>query len=113
MIITDQVNYDEKKKYSLIVHWIPGMQGAGILGGEPRGLPLNVRILPEYLQGLGYDTKLIGKWHVGYHTPLHTPNRRGFDYFLGFYNSYIGYYDYRYLQGVSFIKNHHLQIVYL
>ncbi|XP_014214481.1 arylsulfatase B-like [Copidosoma floridanum] len=76
-----------------------GMQGAGILGGEPRGIPLNVRILPEYLQGLGYDTKLIGKWHVGYHTPRHTPTRRGFDYFLGFYNSYIGYYDYRYLQG--------------
>ncbi|XP_011502861.1 PREDICTED: arylsulfatase B-like [Ceratosolen solmsi marchali] len=76
-----------------------GMQGAGILGGEPRGLPLNVRILPEYLQGLGYDTKLVGKWHVGYHTPQHTPNHRGFDFFLGFYNSYIGYYDYRYTQG--------------
>ena len=77
------------------------MQGAGILGGEPRGIPLNIRILPEYLQGLGYDTKLIGKWHVGYHTPQHTPNRRGFDFFHGFYNSYIGYYDYRYSQGVS------------
>ncbi|KAL7303861.1 hypothetical protein TKK_0003983 [Trichogramma kaykai] len=75
-----------------------GMQGGSILGGEPRGIPLNVRILPEYLQGLGYDTKLIGKWHVGYHTPQHTPNRRGFDYFLGFYNSYVGYYDYRYSQ---------------
>ncbi|OXU23546.1 hypothetical protein TSAR_005431 [Trichomalopsis sarcophagae] len=76
-----------------------GMQGAGIAGGEPRGLPVHVQTLPEYLQGLGYETNLIGKWHVGYHTPKHLPNRRGFDYFYGFYNSHIGYYDYRYSQG--------------
>ncbi|XP_025163968.1 arylsulfatase I isoform X2 [Harpegnathos saltator] len=72
------------------------MQGEGIQGGEPRGLPLNIRILPEYLRGLGYTTKLIGKWHVGYHTPQHTPLHRGFDAFLGFYNSHVSYYDYRY-----------------
>ncbi|XP_076290004.1 arylsulfatase B isoform X2 [Lasioglossum baleicum] len=73
-----------------------GMQGDGIHGGEPRGLPLNIKILPEYLRGLGYTTKLIGKWHLGFHTPQYTPLHRGFDFFLGFYNSYISYYDYRY-----------------
>ncbi|XP_032679721.1 arylsulfatase B-like [Odontomachus brunneus] len=73
-----------------------GMQGEGIRGGEPRGLPLNIKILPEYLRGLGYTTKLIGKWHVGYHTPQHTPLHRGFDAFLGFYNSHVSYYDYKY-----------------
>ncbi|XP_076623888.1 arylsulfatase B [Colletes latitarsis] len=73
-----------------------GMQGDGIRGGEPRGLPLNIKILPEYLRGLGYTTKLIGKWHMGYHTPQYTPLHRGFDSFLGFYNSHITYYDYRY-----------------
>ncbi|XP_076665852.1 arylsulfatase B [Andrena cerasifolii] len=73
-----------------------GMQGGGIPGGEPRGLPLHIKILPEYLRGLGYTTKLVGKWHMGYHTPQHTPLHRGFDSFLGFYNSHITYYDYRY-----------------
>ncbi|XP_076164519.1 arylsulfatase B [Ptiloglossa arizonensis] len=73
-----------------------GMQGDGIRGGEPRGLPLNIKILPEYLRGLGYTTKLIGKWHMGYHTPQYTPLHRGFDSFLGFYNSHITYYDYKY-----------------
>ncbi|CAL1674865.1 unnamed protein product [Lasius platythorax] len=73
-----------------------GMQGEGIQGGEPRGIPLNVRILPEYLRSLGYMTKLIGKWHVGYYTPQHTPLHRGFDSFLGFYNSHVTYYDYKY-----------------
>ncbi|XP_071876830.1 arylsulfatase B [Bombus fervidus] len=73
-----------------------GMQGADIRGGEPRGLPLDIKILPEHLRGLGYTTKLIGKWHMGYYTPQYTPLHRGFDTFLGFYNSYISYYDYSY-----------------
>ncbi|KAG5322762.1 ARSB Arylsulfatase, partial [Pseudoatta argentina] len=73
-----------------------GMQGESIQGGEPRGLPLSVRILPEHLRGLGYTTKMIGKWHLGYHTPQHTPLYRGFDSFLGFYNSHVSYYDYKY-----------------
>ncbi|XP_008547369.1 arylsulfatase B [Microplitis demolitor] len=76
-----------------------GMQGEGIMGGEPRGLPLNVRILPEHLRDLGYSPKLIGKWHLGFHTKQHTPLHRGFDHFLGFYNSHIAYYDYKYSQG--------------
>ncbi|KAL6419849.1 hypothetical protein ACFW04_011150 [Cataglyphis niger] len=67
-----------------------------IQGGEPRGIPLKVKILPEYLRDLGYITKLIGKWHVGYYTSQHTPLNRGFDSFFGFYNSYITYYDYKY-----------------
>lgn len=73
-----------------------GMQGDDIQGGEPRGLPLNVRILPEHLRGLGYTTKLIGKWHLGYHAPQYTPLHRGFDSFFGFYNSHVSYYDYKY-----------------
>lgn len=73
-----------------------GMQGDGIRGGEPRGLPLDIKILPERLRSLGYTTKLIGKWHIGYHTAQHTPLHRGFDSFLGFYNSHVSYYGYRY-----------------
>ncbi|XP_015608392.1 arylsulfatase B [Cephus cinctus] len=76
-----------------------GLQGDSIQGGEPRGLPIDIKILPEHLQKLGYETRLIGKWHVGFHTPQHTPLHRGFDSFLGFYNRYISYYDYRYTQG--------------
>lgn len=73
-----------------------GMQGDGIRGGEPRGLPLHIKILPEHLRGLGYVTKLIGKWHMGFHTLQYTPLHRGFDTFFGFYNSHITYYDYEY-----------------
>ncbi|MDA0336688.1 MAG: sulfatase-like hydrolase/transferase [bacterium] len=39
--------------------------------------------LPSMLQRAGYDTSLIGKWHLGLDPESH-PCRRGFDHFHGF-----------------------------
>lgn len=39
--------------------------------------------LPDMLKAGGYQTALIGKWHLGLEEP-NTPNQRGFDYFKGF-----------------------------
>ena len=38
---------------------------------------------PKLLQGAGYQTALIGKWHVGFHQTSFTPTQRGFDEFFG------------------------------
>ncbi|XP_020289254.1 arylsulfatase B-like [Pseudomyrmex gracilis] len=70
-----------------------GMQGFPLRGAEPRGIPLNVTLLPQYLQRLGYATHLVGKWHVGYHTRNHGPTRRGFDTFFGYYSGFIEYFS--------------------
>ena len=35
------------------------------------------------LKRSGYETYLVGKWHLGY-KPAYTPNKNGFDYFFGF-----------------------------
>lgn len=40
-------------------------------------------LLPEMLKKKGYQTSIIGKWHLGLDTP-NTPTERGFDYFHGF-----------------------------
>jgi arylsulfatase A-like enzyme len=48
-----------------------------------------VGLTPEYtsiasqLQKSGYETFLVGKWHLGYTTDF-TPAKNGFDYFFGF-----------------------------
>ncbi|MBX3437266.1 MAG: sulfatase-like hydrolase/transferase [Planctomycetaceae bacterium] len=47
------------------------------------GLPLSQRTIADALQGAGYITGLIGKWHLG-GTAAYHPYRRGFDEFFGF-----------------------------
>ncbi|KAK7077474.1 sulfuric ester hydrolase activity protein, partial [Halocaridina rubra] len=59
---------------------------------EPRGLPLNIRILPQPLKKLGYTTHAIGKWHLGFCNWRYTPTKRGFDTFYGFYTGAEDYY---------------------
>lgn len=40
-------------------------------------------LLPELLRKNGYQTSLVGKWHLGPYSP-NLPNERGFDEFKGF-----------------------------
>ena len=51
----------------------------------PEGLPLNLKILPEYLKDLGYTTHGFGKWHLGFCSEAYTPLKRGFDTFDGLF----------------------------
>lgn len=43
----------------------------------------DVPTLPEILKKAGYETAIIGKWHLGLESP-NTPNEKGFDFFHGF-----------------------------
>nr|CAD7200791.1 unnamed protein product [Timema douglasi] len=84
-----------------------GMQGFPIKAGEPRGIPLEERLLPERLAQLGYSTHLVGKWHVGSHRVDYTPTRRGFASHFGYWNGYIGYFDHNIQQGDGIVIFHH------
>lgn len=48
--------------------------------------------LPQVLKSAGYQTAIIGKWHLGLESP-NTPNERGFDFFHGFLGDMMD--DYR------------------
>jgi uncharacterized sulfatase len=58
----------------------------GVYAYGVRGIPPDEVLLPEVLQARGYQTALIGKWHLGDRSP-HLPNQNGFDFFYGAYNS--------------------------
>eukprot|EP00639_Heterosigma_akashiwo_P036605 CAMPEP_0194743010 /NCGR_PEP_ID=MMETSP0296-20130528/100076_1 /TAXON_ID=39354 /ORGANISM="Heterosigma akashiwo, Strain CCMP2393" /LENGTH=536 /DNA_ID=CAMNT_0039654995 /DNA_START=262 /DNA_END=1873 /DNA_ORIENTATION=+ len=62
-----------------------GMQSNVIYVGSPYGLPLEHKLMPEYLKSQGYVTHMVGKWHLGSFNSQYLPNSRGFDSFLGYY----------------------------
>ncbi|EFA05395.2 arylsulfatase B [Tribolium castaneum] len=71
-----------------------GMQGLPIRAGENKSLPLDVVTMPQYLKRLGYKTHLVGKWHLGYAHIEDTPLQRGFDSHFGYWNGFVGYFNY-------------------
>lgn len=46
------------------------------------------------LKAAGYETALIGKWHLGF-LPQHNPTRNGFDYFFGILAGAADYISYK------------------
>ncbi len=90
-------------------------QRFGVYGNADanQGLPTTETCLAAPLQAAGYETAVIGKWHLGkrtwqkvdsdsrdYHRtatvgciPEHHPLARGFDYYFGFNSTGTSYYD--------------------
>ncbi|MDW7692451.1 sulfatase-like hydrolase/transferase [Flammeovirgaceae bacterium SG7u.111] len=63
---------------------VPGyMSASSKLMGDDMGLPLNLKTVADYLNPLGYQSIILGKWHMGNADRYH-PLRRGFDEFYGF-----------------------------
>jgi hypothetical protein len=55
----------------------------GVLACDAEGgLPRNESTLPSLLRDYGYNTALIGKWHLGQRY-THLPTMMGFDYYFG------------------------------
>lgn len=46
------------------------------------GLPSNEITIAEMLKESGYQTGMVGKWHLG-HLPQYLPTKQGFDYYYG------------------------------
>ena len=69
------------------------------------GLPAREHLLSETLREAGYQTAIVGKWHLGHSHALHTPNRRGFDHFYGHLLGAIDYYEHSRFGGLDWQRN--------
>jgi len=63
-------------------------------GDDSIGLPPEHPTPASLLKRAGYETALIGKWHLGY-LPEHGPLRHGFDEFYGILSGGVDYFSHR------------------
>ena len=69
--------------YPRLVNLHVGSRGGPVLFPvDPKGLNPEETTLAQVLEGRGYATACIGKWHLGDQPPF-LPTRRGFDYYFG------------------------------
>ena len=60
-----------------------GLQTLVIFPSHTYGLPTDERTLPQALKDVGYQTYMVGKWHLGHADKKYWPQNRGFDHFYG------------------------------
>lgn len=68
-----------------------GLQTLVIFPNHGYGLPTDERTLPQALKEVGYQTFMVGKWHLGHADRKYWPQNRGFDHFYG---NLVGEVDY-------------------
>jgi arylsulfatase A-like enzyme len=56
------------------------------------GIHPDEMFLPEAFRKVGYQTAMVGKWHLGHAQETYHPNRRGFEHFYGHLHTEVGYF---------------------
>merc|ERR1712137_393756 len=85
-----------------------GLQGSPLGINEPTGIPLTKTLFPQHLQSQGYQTHLVGKWHVGFCKEEYLPQSRGFSSAFGYWGGGIDYYNKTELYSMEDLRDFHL-----
>lgn len=83
-----------------------GVAWGVLLPWDTGGVHPSERFMSEAFRDAGYQTALIGKWHLGHAQEQLLPNARGFDHFYGHLHTEVGYYPpFGILGGKDFQRN--------
>lgn len=82
-----------------------GVAYAVLMAWDNGGVSPEERFMSEDFKDAGYDTAMIGKWHMGHTIEQHTPNARGFDHFYGHFNTDVSYFNHTFAGGHDFQEN--------
>ena len=69
-----------------------GVMYAVIMAWQNNGIHPDEHFMPQSFQAAGYQTALVGKWHLGHAQQSYHPNERGFEHFYGHLHTEVGYY---------------------
>jgi len=82
-----------------------GAAHAVFMAWDNGGVSPTERFMSEDFKDAGYQTAMVGKWHLGHTIEQHTPNARGFDHFYGHFNTDVLYFDHTFAGGHDFQEN--------
>ena len=69
-----------------------GVAYSTIMPWQNNGVHPNETFLPELFLASGYQTAMVGKWHLGHAQQQFHPNSRGFEHFYGHLHTEVGFY---------------------
>ncbi len=78
---------------------------AGFQPWQNGGVSPEEHFMPQSFQAAGYQTAMIGKWHLGHAAEPLVPRSRGFEHFFGHLNTQVDYYDYTVAKGYDLQEN--------
>jgi arylsulfatase A-like enzyme len=72
---------------------------------DDASLPPETKIMPAYFKDLGYQTHMIGKWHLGLAETDAWPTAKGFDSYYGFLGGWIDFYTHVFAGGLDWQRD--------
>jgi arylsulfatase A-like enzyme len=69
-----------------------GVAYAVIMPWSNSGIHPDEHFMPESFKTAGYQTAMVGKWHLGHAQETYHPNQRGFEHFYGHLHTEVGYF---------------------
>jgi arylsulfatase A-like enzyme len=69
-----------------------GVAYATIMPWQNIGIHPDEHFMPESFLAAGYQTAMVGKWHLGHAQQTYHPNARGFEHFYGHLHTEVGFY---------------------